>query len=218
MPKRNSERIERITVRVQLSATSSGAGIATYPLSPDPALAGSVGAVSTKLAAMADLFQYYRLTRGHIKIYPGGGGVSAAIGLASGDIDNPPTGFASVVALPWSAPSSGTHTVFLNYDLPSKLLRGQLLWYKTILSGTTDDQLEVPAVLFGNGTASAQIVCWGEFDFEFKNFIGATQNPMRRDPEPVPLPAPLVHIDNWAPPSDTLSEAKSEVVWVKRQK
>ncbi len=146
--------------------------------------------------------------------------MNSVIGAASGDVDNQPTNIARIAELPWSAPVSPSAVVFLKYNVPSKLLKGQIEWYKTILSGTTDDQLEVPAVLFSYGTASSTHTYFVEADFEFKGFIQANVNPMRKDPANAVLPPPVVHVDDQPPlerAADTISEAKSEVVWVRRR-
>lgn len=208
MERKNGERIERVRVVALATTTADGNGVGTFLLHPTSG-SGFISDSSTKLAAIADLFSYFRIRSLKIRIhgdmpsavsndYYGG----AAIGCSPFDTVGTPTSLVTVLDCPWSryllragqAPVSGApswpRTTIEHLVVPKAAYTGQVSWYKTV-TGATDDQLEIPGVVYTFGTASITHTLETEVEWEFRGFVGPSLTALaRRNLNAKPTPEP----------------------------
>ncbi len=146
--------------------------------------------------AIADVFQFYRFTKLHLRITPylnGAGTVNngLAAGYAPGAVfDTPPASVGDVVQLPIATYHGSAKTIDTLLNIPKKELLGdaQLPWFKTI-AGTPDAQFEIQGNVYlvaNASTIAVQIVI--DYEVEFQSWNVAGNSPLRKVPA---LPPPL---------------------------
>jgi hypothetical protein len=176
----DGEHIETVHFVSRATVTATGV-IGTFALVP---VGGFLD--SAKLAAMADLFQYWRWKSLSVEVGPtsfGSGspstqGVEGAWGIAQGDLTSPPSSFLEVLDLPISHFKWLGETMPRRKKVPIRFLRGMVPWYKTVI-GSFDQQLEIPATLYTFGTTDVMHYLLLEGSIEFKSFIGTANNPFK---------------------------------------
>ncbi len=145
------ERLEVIEGQQLFISTTNGS-VNTIPVAPSS---------FTRVAAIADNFQFYRCTKLRVKVFPAiedlASGASNYGSLALGYLpgvapDTPPANEASVLALPYVTFQSNGQTVPVWLSVPRRELvsNGVLKWYKTI-AGTPDVQFETQGNLYSFG-------------------------------------------------------------------
>ncbi len=146
------ERIE-IVEGQQLFISTTNGSVNTIPVAPSS---------FTRVASIADNFQFYRCTKLRVKVFPsfenavsgGENNGSLAIGYLPGSApDTPPANEASVLALPYVSFLSNGQTVPSWLSVPRRELvaNGILKWYKTI-AGTPADQFETQGNVYSFGS------------------------------------------------------------------
>ncbi len=146
------ERIE-IVEGQQLFISTTNGSVNTVPIAPSS---------FTRVAAIADNFQFYRATKIRVKVFPtlenSSSGTenngSLAVGYLPGTApDTPPANEPSVLSLPYVTFMSNGQTVPSWLSIPRRELvaNGILKWYKTI-AGTPADQFETQGNLYSFGS------------------------------------------------------------------
>jgi hypothetical protein len=216
-------RTEVVTVVALAQSTGNALGVGALNIAPGNG-ASFISDSSPKLAALSDLFSYYRVKKLVVRVHPGMPNSHAAfdyqaIGVAPGALQNAPTSLGEVLDLPWSrlispnVSSDNVCSVVREFVVPPEHYKGQVKWYKTVLNGSVDNQLEICGQLYTYAEASATHRLETEVTYEFREFIGPSSNPMRRQnslvdqqwvdtqsPIPAPLPAPARPLDKPARP------------------
>lgn len=133
-----------------------------------------------RLAAIADLFQFYRFT--HIRAYCMPAEVQMGLAYAPGAaFDTPPTSLSGILELPIAVAHGAFKTTDTVLTVSRKELVGdsQLKWYKTV-AGTPAAQFEIQGNLYwvsgAGGTAPNFVVEW---TCELQSWNLAAQSPMK---------------------------------------
>ncbi len=204
MSRRARDSVITVSGKVFLVATNTLLLPSVIALSPNLAGVTLQGTVTSnggsKLAALSDLYQYYRFKKVTLRIIRGGGtDQTAVLGYEPDNTVTLPTTFGTVIDSPWTG-----HIVHLNANdnaipsvtpedvIPQKMLMDQnVRWWRTQASGGVDDQFEYQGSLaFASNLSAASISVELSYTVEFKNFISASLTPApRRDPLPAPTPA-----------------------------
>lgn len=147
------------------SLLNLGAGSASIAISP---------AVFARVAAIADVFQYYRFTRLRVRAVPTAS-FNAVVGYAPGTIDNPPNTTSAIIELPYAMFHGSAKTTDTILDIPrSELLNDSLIkWYKTIV-GTPAAEFEIQGNLYYTITGGGTLVFDYTVEFQSWNLAGNT--------------------------------------------
>ncbi len=186
---RGRERLECVTVVALAQANADANGVAAFNIAPGNGLS-FISDSSTKLAALSDLFTYYRVKKLIVRVHPGMPNSPAAFdyqafGCVPGNIQSAPTSLTTVLDLPWSrlispnVSSDNVCSVVREFNVPRKHFTGQVPWFKTILNGSVDNQLEICGQIYTFGEASSTHRLETEVTYEFKEFVGPAQNPFK---------------------------------------
>jgi len=192
-------------INVELSGAATGAGEYADWWNINPSNLswnGSTVYGGAKLAAFADLFQFYRFTRMHAKLVC----VNSFLGAAAYSKTNmvmgacaynvtAPSSFAMISDLPQVSPlaiaqaGAGTNAQLVQLppegvglDLTPSLRNLQTKWWRTVANGSVDDTLEFQARLVVGAVTSvaSQTVRPSlqiSYTCEFKDFISASLTP-----------------------------------------
>ncbi len=140
--------------------------------------------IDSRLAAIGDVFQWYRFKRLKVHLHPtlAAADVLATVGYLPRVPNTAPTAHNDLALMPASAQKSWSQTVKSTMVVGPDIMLGDtnLKWYQTAL-GTEDSQFEIQGILYFIGTASVNpsnmIVCI-EGICEFKGRSAATQTPL----------------------------------------
>ncbi len=183
------ERIEVVEGQQLFISTTNGT-VNTIPVAPSS---------FTRVAAIADNFQFYRCTKLRVKVFPtiensasgSSNNGSLAVGYLPGAApDTPPANEPSVLALPFTTFMSNGQTVPSWMSVPRRELvaNGVLKWYKTI-AGTPAEQFETQGNIYSFGvwstTPTIGINFMIYFRFELQAWALAGNTPLSIVPKDV---------------------------------
>jgi hypothetical protein len=156
-----------------------------------------------KLLSLSDIYQYYRCTKLKCRLLyaspPTNGAVVQVLGYYPDNPINAPFSFNETMQAPWTSDSlsiiygNASPSVATTFPTDGKfnvIPRGMMLnqnvkWWRTIASGSVDDQFEVQGMFSIASTDGSNAVnVRAEFigEMEFKDFVNATSTPMLRQP------------------------------------
>ena len=185
-----SDPIERVSFHsFVVSATTSN-----NLLAPTIITVSLTPAFEARLAAIADLYQFYRFTRVKVHLYPAINAVTAddsalSVGYLPRIPNTAPSTHTMIMTMPASAYKGMGQTVKTTLNIPRSVLLGDapLSWFQSV-AGTEDAQWETQGQIFIGGTgsdAAGNFVYSVEGICEFKGRSSATQTPLYKPVLPV---------------------------------
>ncbi len=196
--------VERVPFRLYSNFTVTSVVFATATVNT----ISVTPAMEARLAAIADVYQYYRFTELSVSLTPhidnvSAGDVATSVGYLPRIPDTAPTNHVQIQAMPASAYKGMGQTMPAKMRVPRNVLLGDspLAWYQSV-AGTQDAQWETQGQIFIGGTASqnpSTAVFYVEGVCEFKGRSFATQTPLK----------PLMVSNKFKP---TTSDSPREVV------
>lgn len=153
-------------------------------------------AIDTRLAAIADAFQWYRFSKLMVTLLPATTATNdtdASVGYIPRIPNSAPTLHSELVSLPASAVKGRGQSVPAKMLVSRAILFGDapIKWYQTKV-GTEDAQWEVQGqYIFAANVVSAAVLTSQVYTVEgvcdFKGRSALTQTPLYKQPKPLPL-------------------------------
>ncbi len=186
--------VERVSFRTYSNFSATGTTFAA----PTISTVSIVPAFDARLAAIAEVYQFYRFTQLRVFLCPHINEVTAddvatSTGYLPRTPNTAPTTHVQVMAMPSSAYKGMGQTMPSKMSVPKSILLGDapLKWFQSV-AGTEDTQWEVQGVVYIAGTSTnatgASAVFYLEGICEFKGRSASQQTPLYKVPSIISSP------------------------------